>query len=173
MVTTHYHYASFRPSGRVERSTHGLKVRNNLGLSISMRVRQGPLRWFVLNARTETYASADSPKTFKTLTAQMHCHCRDGVAFSSYRLRGEELRKLSGTNALEEIALGCEKESSIHCRGFKMSFNCRESLLAFARTARRVRHILTPGAVGGHRTGALQKARTAPCSSRRHKITVL
>lgn len=68
---------------------------------------------------------------------------------------------------------GLREGKQHHCRGFKMSFNCRELLLAFARTARRVRHILTPGAVGGHRTGALQKARTAPYSSRRHKITVL
>ena len=54
-----------------------------------------------------------------------------------------------------------------------MSFNCRELLLAFARTARRVRHILTPGAVGGHRTGALQKARIAPYSSRRLKLIIV
>ena len=29
-------------------------------------------------------------KAFETLTAQMHCHCRDGVAFSSYEANSSD-----------------------------------------------------------------------------------
>ena len=98
------------------------------------------------------------------------------MAFSSHEAKSCLLSDTVRYRCTRRDCAGLRVGKQHHCRCFKMSFNCRELLLAFARTARRVRHILTPGtvpSVGGHRTGALLKARTTPYSSQRHKSTVL
>lgn len=109
MVTTYYRCATFNLTADLSAHAAGLEMCAQEFRSFDLDKSASMTTATVRLQRKDRHVSADSPRIFKTLTAQMHRRCRDGVAFFSY----EAVRQLSGTTALEEIAPDREKGSSM------------------------------------------------------------